>query len=66
MGGAGGDNAQDDDGHGSGVSKSGTGKDRRASRLPPVTFTKPLSNITVHESKNAAFECNVSEAEAPV
>ncbi|CAM4905811.1 unnamed protein product [Rotaria socialis] len=66
MGGAGGDNAQDGDGHGLGVPKSGTGKDRRASRLPPATFTKPLSNITVHEGKNAAFECNVSEAEAPV
>ncbi|CAF4821611.1 unnamed protein product, partial [Rotaria socialis] len=49
MGGAGGDNAQDGDGHGFGVPKSGTGKDRRASRLPPATFTKPLSNITVHE-----------------
>ena len=31
-----------------------------------VTFTKPLVNITVFEGKNAAFECNVSEAEAPV
>ncbi|CAF3618249.1 unnamed protein product [Rotaria sordida] len=59
-------NLDDDDGHGLGVPKSGTGKDRRISRLGLVTFTKPLSNITVHEGKNAAFECNVSEAEAPV
>ena len=55
-----------DDGRGLGVPKSGTGKDRRTSRLGLVTFTKPLSNITVFEGKNAAFECNVSEAEAPV
>ncbi|CAF0916357.1 unnamed protein product [Adineta ricciae] len=55
-----------DDGRGLGVPKSGAGKDRRTSRLGLVTFTKPLSNITVHEGKNAAFECNISEAEAPV
>jgi hypothetical protein len=55
-----------DDGRGLGVPKSGTGKDRRISRLGLVTFTKPLSNITVFEGKNAAFECNVSEGEASV
>lgn len=61
-----GDGLDGDDGRGLGVPKSGTGKDRRPSRLGLVTFTKPLSNITVHEGKNAAFECNVSEGEAPV
>ena len=61
-----GDGLDGDDGHGLGPPKSGTGKDRRPSRLGLVTFTKPLSNITVHEGKNAAFECNVSEGEAPV
>jgi hypothetical protein len=56
----------DDDGRGLGASASATGKDRRASRLGLVTFTKPLTNITVNEGKNAAFECNISEAETPV
>lgn len=54
------------DGRGLGGSKSGPGKGRGAPRLGLVTFTKPLTNITVHEGKNAAFECNVSEGEAPV
>jgi len=61
-----GEGADGDDGRGLGVPKSGTGKDRRISRLGLVTFTKPLSNITVFQGKNAAFECNVSEADAPV
>ncbi|CAF2746284.1 unnamed protein product [Rotaria sp. Silwood2] len=60
------ENLPDDGGYGLGGPRSGTGKDHRPSRLGLVTFTKPLSNITVHEGKNAAFECNVSEAEAPV
>ena len=55
-----------DDGRGLGVSKPGIGKERRPSRLGMVTFTKPLSNITVFEGKNAAFECNISEGEATV
>ncbi|CAF3575459.1 unnamed protein product [Adineta steineri] len=61
-----GDDLGNDDGRGLGVPKPGAGKDRRVSRLGLVTFTKPLSNITVHEGKNAAFECNVSEPDAPV
>jgi len=44
----------------------GRGKDRQKARLGLVTFTKPLTNITVNEGKNAAFECNISEAETPV
>jgi hypothetical protein len=61
-----GDDLEGDDGRGLGVPKLGAGKDRRISRLGLVTFTKPLSNITVHEGKNAAFECNISEPDAPV
>jgi hypothetical protein len=61
-----GDGLEGDDGRGLGVPKSGTGKDRRPSRLGLVTFTKPLSDITVHEGKNAAFECHISEGEALV
>jgi hypothetical protein len=61
-----GSDLEGDDGRGLGVPKSGQGKDRRTSRLGLVTFTKPLSNITVHEGKNAAFECNISDGDAPV
>lgn len=57
---------QDDDGRGLGLPKLGGGRDRRTSSFSSVSFTKPLSNITVHEGKNAAFECNVSEPEVPV
>ena len=61
-----GEGFEDDDGHGLGAGTSTAGKDRKASRLGLVTFTKPLTNITVNEGKNAAFECNVSDAEALV
>jgi hypothetical protein len=61
-----GNDLEGDDGLGLGGLKPVSGKDRRSSRLGLVTFTKPLSNITVHEGKNAAFECNVSDDSAPV
>ena len=61
-----GEGLEGDDGRGLGAGTSTAGKDRKASRLGLVTFTKPLTNITVNEGKNAAFECNISEAETPV
>ena len=61
-----GDDLGDDDGRGLGGSKPGAGKGRGGPRSGLYTYAKPLSNITVHEGKNAAFECNVSEPEAPV
>jgi hypothetical protein len=61
-----GEGFEDDDGRGLTAGTATAGKDRKASRLGLVTFTKPLTNITINEGKNAAFECNISEAEAPV
>ena len=62
-----GDESEGDDGRGLNAPSSTTaGKGRKTARLGLVTFTKPLTNITVHEGKNAAFECNVSDADAPV
>ncbi|CAF1491714.1 unnamed protein product, partial [Adineta ricciae] len=57
---------EDDGGRGAGSAAQKQGKDSKAARLGLVTFTKPLTNITVIEGKNAAFECNISEAETPV
>ena len=61
-----GEDLEGDDGRGLGAPSTAAGKDRQTSRLGLVTFTKPLTNITVNEGKNAAFECNISEAETPV
>jgi hypothetical protein len=61
-----GEGSEGDDGRGLNAPSSTSGKDRKTSRLGLVTFTKPLTNITVHEGKNAAFECNISEADTPV
>jgi hypothetical protein len=61
-----GEGLEGDDGRGLGAGTSTTGKDRQKARLGLVTFTKPLTNITVNEGKNAAFECNISEAETSV
>ena len=60
------DNLEGNDGRGLTEPKLALSKGSRTSRPPLVTFTKPLSNITVHEGKTATFECNVSEAESLV
>lgn len=54
------------DGTGLGAPGSTTAGGRKSARLGLVTFTKPLTNVTVHEGKGATFECNISDAEAVV
>ena len=62
-----GEGLEGDDGRGSNApSGAAGGKDRKAARLGLVTFTKPLTNVTVNEGKHATFECNISESETPV
>lgn len=48
------------------AASKGQGKDRKPSRVGLVTFIKPLTDITVFEHKNAAFEGHISEDEAQV
>ena len=62
-----GEELEGDDGRklGAGSSKA-PGKERKTSRIGQVTFIKTLTDITVYERKNAAFECHISEDEAQV
>ncbi len=62
-----GEGLEGDDRRGStaGTSKPGA-KDRKASRMGLVTFTKLLADVTVHEGKTATFECNISDGETAV
>lgn len=50
---------------GAGTSKA-PGKERKTSRLGQVTFIKTLTDITVYEGKNAAFECHISDDDGQV
>ena len=62
-----GEDVEGGDGRGltAGTSKA-QGKDRKPSRVGLVTFIKPLTDITIFEHKNAAFEGHISEDEAQV
>ena len=61
-----GEGLEGDDGRRLSTSTGKGAKDRRTSRLGTVTFLKAVSDITVFEDKTAAFECAVSDAEAPI